>query len=324
VLLIPDVEDAAKVANRLTKELAALPSRPSQDGGKIADFCHIGAVRYQRGDTLSELLARADTALATAEQTGANAWHVSAAQPQQSPAPMLNIGDWRHIFSDALAADRFKLVPYPVIGHTGATLHQEAVARMQAQRDGGWLDASDFVNIAARLNLTGPLDLTIIRHALEFLQANNTGELAINLSIETVADWDIRSRIEELLRQNHELCQRLWIEVPEYGAVRRFEVFRDFCRTFKQLGCRVGIEDFGRHFEEIEKLAGLGLDYLKIDASFVHGINQNKGNQKFLKGLCKAAHNISIIVIALGVQNEAERKALIRLGFDGFTGPGVK
>lgn len=195
---------------------------------------------------------------------------------------------------------------------------------MQAQRDGGWLDASDFVNIAARLNLTGPLDLTVIRHALEFLQANHTDELAINLSIETVADWDIRSRIEELLRQNPELCRRLWIEVPEYGAVRRFEVFRDFCRTFKQLGCRVGIEDFGRHFEEVEKLAGLGLDYLKVDASFVHGINQNKGNQKFLKGLCKTAHNISIIVIALGVQNEAERKALIKLGVDGLTGPGVK
>ena len=39
---------------------------------------------------------------------------------------------------------------------------------MQAQADGGWLDASDFIATAIRLNLTGPLDLAVMRHALQF------------------------------------------------------------------------------------------------------------------------------------------------------------
>jgi EAL domain-containing protein (putative c-di-GMP-specific phosphodiesterase class I) len=289
----------------------------------MSDFCHIGAVRYQRGDTLSELLGRADAALATAEQIGANAWHAPLERPHPV-TPTLNISDWRHIFSDALAANRFKLVLYPVVDRNGATLHQEAAARMQAQPEGGWLDASDFVNIAARLNLTGSVDLNTVVHALEFLRENNTGELAINLSIETVGDWDFHNRIEESLTQHPNLCRRLWMEVPEYGAFRKFEIFRNFCHTFKKLGCRVGIEDFGRHFDGTQNLTGLGLDYIKVDASFVRGINQNKGNQKFLKGLCKLAHGMKIILIAQGVQREAERKALIKLGFDGFTGPGIK
>jgi EAL domain-containing protein (putative c-di-GMP-specific phosphodiesterase class I)/GGDEF domain-containing protein len=320
VLVIPDIDDASQIANQLAMELAVLSSKIDQE---ITDLYHIGAVRYQSGDKLGELLGNADIALTTAERAGINAWHIIAAQPDQLPAPVVNIGDWRNIFSDALAEDRFKLVLYPVVGPTGAPLHQEAFVRMQAQHNGGWLDAGDFVSIAARLNLTGPLDLAVIRHGLETLQSS-TGELAINLSIETIADWDFRNKLAELLRQYPNLCQRLWIEVPEYGAFRKFEAFRDFCHTFKELGCRIGIEHFGHHFAELRELTGLGLDYIKVDASFVHGIHQNRNNQQFLKGLCRRAHSISIIAIAGGVQTEAERKALIKLGFDGATGPGVK
>jgi EAL domain-containing protein (putative c-di-GMP-specific phosphodiesterase class I)/GGDEF domain-containing protein len=320
VLVIPDIDDASQIANQLAMELAVLSSKIDRE---ITDLYHIGAVRYQGGDKLGELLGNADIALTTAERAGINAWHLIAVQPDQLPAPVVNIGDWRNIFSDALAEDRFKLVLYPVVGPTGAPLHQEAFVRMQAQHNGGWLDASDFVNIAARLNLTGPLDLAVIRHGLETLQSL-TEELAINLSIETIAEWDFRNKLAELLRQYPNLCQRLWIEVPEYGAFRKFEAFRDFCYTFKELGCRIGIEHFGHHFAELRELTGLGLDYIKVDASFVHGIHQNRNNQKFLKGLCKRAHSIRIIAIADGVQTEAERQASIKLGFDGVTGPGVK
>lgn len=319
-LLVPDIEDARQVANELTKELPALSS---QIGGHITDLCHIGVVRYQRGDQLGELFAKADAALSTAERAGINAWHTIAARPDHPPAPTINIGDWRQIFSDAFAEDRFKLALYPVAGRTGEPLHQEAFVRMQAQRDGGWLDASDFVNIAVRLNLTGPLDLAVIRHALESLKSS-PGELAVNLSVETLADWDFRNKLVELLGQYPDFCPRLWVEVPEYGAFRKFEALRDFCDTLKGLGCRTGIEHFGPQADKLQQLTGFGLDYLKVDAAFVHGIHQNKSNQRFLKDLCKLAHNIGIIMIALGVQTEAERKALIKLGFDGVTGPGIQ
>ncbi|MEO8992884.1 MAG: GGDEF domain-containing protein, partial [Nitrosospira sp.] len=320
VLVIPDLDDASLIANQLATELAILLSKIDQE---ITDLYHIGAVEYQSGDKLGELLGNADVALTTAERTGINAWHLVVAQPEQLPAPVVNIGDWRNIFSEALAEDRFTLALYPVVDPTGASLHQEAFVRMQAQHNGGWLDASDFVNIAARLNLAGALDLAVIRHGLETLKSL-TGELAINLSIETIADWDFRNKLAELLRQYPNLCQRLWIEVPEYGVYQKFEAFRDFCYTVKELGCRIGIEHFGHHFAELRELTGLGLDYIKVDASFVHGIHKNRSNQKFLKGVCRLAHSIDIIAIADGAQTEAERKALIKLDFDGVTGPGVK
>ncbi|SFN41275.1 HAMP domain-containing protein [Nitrosospira briensis] len=319
-LLIPDMDDAGRIANQLTRELTALSL---QTGEAVKDLYHIGAVRYQRGDKLGELFAKADLALSTAEQTGVNAWHAIAAQPGHPPAPAVNIGDWRHIFKDAFAEDRFTLALYPVVGRSGAPLHQEAFVRMQAQRNGGWLEAGDFVNIAVRLSLTGPLDMAVIRHAIESLQSG-TDDLAVNLSIETVANWEFRNKLAALLGQFPDLCRRLWIEVPEYGAFRKFEAFRDFCHTFGSLGCRTGIEHFGHQFSELRQLTGLGLGYIKVDAAFVHGIHQNKNNQRFLKNLCRLAHDQGVVVIALGAQAEAERKALVKLGFDGVTGPGIR
>ena len=68
----------------------------------------------------------------------------------------------------------------------------------------------------------------------------------------------------------------------------------------------------------------LKLDYLKVDASFIHDIANNEGNQVFLKGLVGIAHNLGMLVVAEGVTVPDEMTALKKLGFDGATGPGVK
>jgi diguanylate cyclase (GGDEF)-like protein len=318
MLVVPGIDDTKAMANRIVLELTALLSSTISDlGDEFANICHIGAVRYRRGDPLRELLASADAALAAAEGTG------STSVPPVQGSPSANIGDWRHIFNDAFSEDRFKLALYPVVGRTGGLLHQEAAVRMQAQHNGGWLDASDFIAIAVRLNLTGMLDLTVMRHAIEHLQSS-PGELAINLSVETVADWGFRNKLAELLRRYPDLCPRIWLELTEYDAFRKFEAFQGFCDTFKEVGCRIGVDHVGRSTGELEKLAGLGLDYFKIDASLVHRINQNKENQRRLKELCNLVQHPGTVVIACGVQAEAEQKALVKLGFDGFTGSGIE
>jgi diguanylate cyclase (GGDEF)-like protein len=320
MLMVPGSDDTKAIADRIVSKLTALLSPIGAVGNEIANICHIGAVRYRRGDELRKLLASADAALAAAEGTGRTP--VQAPAVQGSPAAA-NIGDWRHIFNDAFSEDRFKLALYPVVGRTGGLLHQEVAVRMQAQHNGGWLDAADFIAIAVRLNLTGMLDLTVIRHALDHLHSS-PGDLAINLSIETVADWGFRNKLGELLRRHPDLCPRIWLEVTEYDAFRKFEAFQGFCDTFKEIGCHIGVDHVCHSAGELEKLAALGLDYFKVDASLVHRINQNRENQRRLKELCGMAQRTGIILIACGVQTEAEQKALVKLGFDGLTGAGIE
>lgn len=177
--------------------------------------------------------------------------------------------------------------------------------------------------MAATLNLTAPIDLSVVKLAIEHL-GQQVGDVAVNLSAQTIADFAFRNHLVRLLQGHPELCHRLLFEVPEYGVFQQFHAFRDLVRSLKALGCRVGIEYFGQRFAESKQLADLGLDYIKVHPSYIHGIDKHAGNQEFLTGLCRMAHALGITVIALGVENKEDLPLLAQLGFDGATGPGVR
>lgn len=317
-LLAQNQETAGLLAGQLSGALLAL--RDEKYPG-IAELFHIGAARYKRGDNMGNLLSGCDQLLAQAEGQGANSMVVHEGDAAGIAA--LPAEAWRELISEALKEDRIKLVNYPVVDATGATLmHHEGVLRMQTEADGPWRPAGDFMPFAVRLKLTPSLDLGVIKLALDALR-RETGNLAINLSADTFADPEFRKQFVSQLRGHGEPCHRLWVEVPEYATVSHFDAFRELCRNLKPLGCKVGIENFGRKLAEVEKLADLGVDYVKVDTSFVRDIDQNDGNREFLAGLCKMVHRIGIMVIAVGVRNQQELDTLVALGCDGVTGPAV-
>lgn len=173
---------------------------------------------------------------------------------------------------------------------------------------------------ATHLNLTAPIDLAVIRMAIDHLKTIKD-DVAVNLAGETLGNWTFRNDLFDLLRSNPELCPRLWFEVPQYGAFKHFEAFKELCRSLKELGCHVGVEYFGQRLSESEKLIELGLDYIKLHPSLVQGISTNLGNQEFVKRFCDIAHNMGIIVIAVGVRTKEDLDELKVLGVDAATGP---
>ena len=307
-------EAATEIYGRLQKDF--MP----QWAPEIPDLFHLGAVLYRRGQKPGEALARADVALAAAQSKGSNSWHATEEGEAQASVPA---EQWRTLLTEAVGAGLIKIAFYPVVSGAGQVLHQEAVIRLQPAGQGPLLSAGDFMPMAARLNLTAPLDLGVIKLAFKHLETV-AGEVAVNLSAETISDWGFRNDLRALLKDYPALCKRLWVEVPEYGVFRQFDAFRELCKMLKALGCKAGIEYFGQRFAEGQKLADLGLDYIKVHPTYLRGIAQNPGNQEFLKGLCKVAHAIGIVVIALGVETEGDLPLLASLGFDGMTGPGVK
>jgi diguanylate cyclase (GGDEF)-like protein len=309
------VEAGADLHQRLTQNW--LPDWVAD----VPDLFQVGAVPYHRDQGIGDLLSRADEALARAEAQGSNSWYASEANSGRKARPA---EQWRNLLTDAVTGGKLRLAFYRVAGSANqAAIHQEGVIRLQIDTAGALLPAGDFMPMAAHLNLTAPIDLQVVKLAIEYLRAT-PGDIAINLSAETIVDFNFRHELALLLQANPDMCKRLLFEVPEYGVFKQFDAFRDLVHTVKPLGCRVGIEYFGQRFAEGDKLADLGLDYIKVHPSYVHNIASNPGNQEFLKGLCSVARNFGIVVIALGVESEADLPLLASLGFDGMTGPGVK
>lgn len=279
----------------------------------------VGVCRYRRGAAIGTLLARADSALAAAEARGPHTWQ-EAPDAEKVTVPHGN-ADWERAIREAVSHERLKLDAYPVVDARGKVIHQESLARLLMSDAGGWLPAAYFIPMALRLQLTSELDMAVISLALG--EAEKGREVAVNLSAESLESIRFVDSLQALLSRHGEAARRLWFEVPEAGALQHYEDFCAWCDALRPTGCRIGLEHVGHHFGEIGRFHGLGIDYLKVDASFIRGIANHPGNQAFLKGLCGIAHSIGMKVIAEGVAIEWERLTLFELGFDGATGPGI-
>ncbi|MCL2346256.1 MAG: EAL domain-containing protein [Desulfobulbus sp.] len=315
-LLLPGLAEPAPVAERLLTTFGELVSAGLIDGERIG---HIASSLYLHDQPIGALLARLDSALATAEGQGALAW--SRAESGDSTQATTS-ADWRKLLDGAIQTQRLRLIEFPVADSRGQLLHLECPLRLQAVEGGEWLAAGSFMPMASRLAMTAELDLAAVRLALERIAAG-TPAVAVNLSGESIIDAHFCNRLLAQIGARKELAPRLWLEISEVGVFRHFPAFQIFCNALRPLGCRLGIEHFGRQFSEIGRLHDIGLDYLKVDASFIRAVDSQPGNQAFLKGLCDIAHNIGLTVIAEGVHSAAELAILPQLGFDGATGPAI-
>jgi len=318
-VLLPGTQHARGNAERLLEQLIeeAAPYVGSEP------TAYIGVGHYLCGSSFSMIMSQVDSALASVETQGHNGI-AEASLVGDDEAPRSG-EDWAQMISRALDQGWVRLVSFPVINMAGDILHRECPLRLMLDEHGDWLPAGRFLPMAERLRLTSRLDLAAVGLGLKQLAEDpQLKGLAINLSASSVADQDFRRVVVSQLRQQPQVAARLWLEIAETGALRQFDAFSQFVGALKVTGCRVGVEHFGRQFSQIGLLHNLGLDYLKIDGTFIRGLDSNPGNQTFLKGLASIAHGIGLIVIAEGVATDAEMAALAAAGIDGATGPAIR
>ena len=318
-VLLPGEKAGVAAANALLEALQVVAA-PYVEQNVTA---WIGVGWFARGLDVGGLLSRVDMALASAEASGANA--VREAEADADDEMPRTVDQWATMIRRALDKQWVKLIAFPVVTLDGKLTHSECPLRLMFDEKGEWLPAGRFLPIAERLKLTAALDLAAVSLGLKELKSQSTlAGLAINLSASSLEDVGFQSNLLAIIDAQRDLAPRLWLEVAESGALKHMEAFRALCLALNERGCHTGLEHFGHHFSQIGLLHDLGLDYLKVDSSFVRGIESNSGNAAFLKGLCSIAHNIGLTVIAEGVASAAEFSALKGLGFDGATGPGVK
>ncbi len=313
-------EGAGRAAAEALLEALAVVSEPFIDGRSAA---WIGVGTYVPGMELGALLARVDGALASAEASGQNA--VSEALGSPDDDQPRSAEQWSKMIHQALAKRWVRLISFPVIDFAGRLSHRDCPLRLMFDAKGEWLPAAQFLPIAERLRLTPEIDLVAVTLGLGELQAQpGLPGLAINLSASSVGDAGFCRKLLELVATHRANAPRLWLEVGENGALKHLAMFRALCQGLKAFGCRVGLEHYGHQFNQIGLLHELGLDFLKVDASYVRGIDNNAGNAAFLKGLAAIAHSIGLLVFAEGVATDDELQALAALGFDGATGPAIR
>ncbi|MCL2589967.1 MAG: EAL domain-containing protein [Betaproteobacteria bacterium] len=276
----------------------------------------IAAVSYSRNDTVASILARLDTALAQAELEGDRGLAIEERRDDAHPTRTQE--QWRGILTTALSENTFQTSFHRVCTMQGALIHNEEVIDLPA--DGAVFKTGDFLPWAARFGLLGRMDYAAVQAALDRINSG-AESVAVTISSQTLQDGHFVTQLMALLRANPDQVEHLWMEVPEEGAARNPAAFRAFCLAVKPFTSKLGIKHAGPHFSALGDLHDLGLDFLKVDTSLLRDIDQNEGNQSFVRSLVMLAHTLGFIVIAAGIDRPEQQAILTDLGFDGFAGP---
>jgi EAL domain-containing protein (putative c-di-GMP-specific phosphodiesterase class I) len=278
-----------------------------------------GSTTYHRGESRATVLARADGALAQAEQTDA-AMVTTAPTEDSALALPTDLTGWRTALDRAMKSDGVQLGQFPVKGVDGRVLHHEAPVRLKLGDQ--WQPAARFLAWVTRLGLMPALDQMVIEAALRRIGEQRTG-VSVIVSAESICDAAFTQNLMQRLVTSPTLARQLWLEVPEYGALRHLQEFRAFCRAMKPTGCMLGLKHAGPQVSRMGELHDLGLDYLKIEGAIVQSAREGPGHEAFLRSLCTIAHTMGLKTIAAGITQDTDQRALAGLGVDGFTGPAV-
>lgn len=312
-MVLPDVgslrEPAVDVAARLRNLLRAHDH---------AANAVVGAVRWWHGAPMSSLLAAADQALARAEGRGAYAVELD----DTGDGLVLGEDAWRERLQGAVNNQRAKLVEFPLVDMHGAVVHRECPLRLQLEEDGEMVPAAQWLPMARRTQLTSRIDLLAAKLALAAI-ANDGMARAVNISPGSLMDSSFVPNLRALLSAFTGEAPGLWLEVAEDGALRHIDLVREMVNQMHSCGARVGLEHAGERLTEASGLLEVGLDFVKLDASFVEGLSGDHARREHVAGAVRMLHGIGLKVYAEGVASSDDATALATCGLDGLTGPVV-
>ena len=228
--------------------------------------------------------------------------------------------DLRH----ALARHELQLYFQPKIdARTLQITAAEALLRWQHPRR-GMVSPTVFVPLAERHGLIADIGLWVIeeacRQAAQWREAGLRMRIAVNISGHQLRRDDLVDQIEASLRRHRIPPERLTCEITETVAMEDTAVTRAAFERLRRAGLHVSIDDFGTGYSSLAALRRLPAAELKIDRAFITDLSSGEAARSIVRAVVQMAHSLNLRVVAEGVETEAQRDELVRLGCDELQG----
>lgn len=304
-----------KLAPTAERLLAAISQAPVfTRSGPIYVTVSVGSVLVpSQAATAEEAMSRAESALATAKRAGRDCvspYRLAEEQRRDHRAAM-GVGER---VQRALKQDRVVFAFQPVVdADSGLVDYYECLLRMVGE-DGRIVSAGEFIPAVEQLGFIRMVDRFVLERAVEEVAGTPGLRLGFNVSGVTATDHAWLRVATELLRDEPEIASRLVVEITETATVGEFEDVVGFVKALRELGCRVGLDDFGAGFTSLRHLQALPIDTVKIDGSFIRNLSDSYDNQVFLRHLLGLANGFGLTTVAECVERAQDAAILRREG----------
>ena len=303
-----EVGEAKDVAERLLKEVSA----PFELNGRevfLSTSCGIAlsATGYCRAE---EVLRDADTALHRAKSLGKSRCEVFDTAVLVSSQTQLRL---EADLQEALDRQEFSLFYQPIMSLASSEIAGfEALVRWQHPVR-GMVSPQEFIPIAEKTGLIVPLGRWILREACRQLKAWQENLripqnlwVSVNISSLQFARPSLVENICEVLREVQLAPNCLVLELTEGILMVNPEAASSLLMELRVLGVRTGLDDFGTGYSSLTYLRQFPVDYLKIDQSFVQGMETGRDVFEIVRTIRGLAQQLGLRVIAEGIENAGQ------------------
>ncbi|MBL0967563.1 MAG: bifunctional diguanylate cyclase/phosphodiesterase [Brevundimonas sp.] len=312
-LIVP--RGATPAAERM-REALEQPLRVA--GFDIYPTVSIGAVSVEGGPDAadpSELLRRVELAVEQAKTAGRGGVAAYGRALESDSLSRLALeADLRNAFV------RGEIVPFyqPIVNlQTGAVAGFEALARwLHPQR--GMVPPDEFLGLTDEMGLMHELGLLMMRQSArqlaEWLERHPAaGNLfcSVNLSVGEIERANLVEDVTLIIQQAGLPRGALKLEVTEGDIMRDTTRAAETLRRLRDAGASLALDDFGTGFSSLSYLAKLPFDTLKIDRYFVLTMDKDEGSAKIVKSVVNLGRDLSLEVVAEGVENAGLAKLLL-------------
>ena len=271
----------------------------------------IGLVRAETGAAENWLRA-AEAALGQAKTTVGRLWS------EYDPTSAIRQARSRRLEMDmrgGLKDGQFFLLFQPQIDiASGQLVGAEALIRWQ-HPEFGLVSPVEFIPIAESTGLICEMGRWAINDACaQAASWPRDISVAVNVSPIQFERSNIEAEVYEAIERSGLLPSRLCLELTESSFLEQGGPIVELMNRLRLAGITIALDDFGTGYSSLSYLAGLPLDKLKIDQSFVRAMCSDIGVMEIVKAVVVLAHGLKLGVVAEGVENEAEVDTLRVLG----------
>jgi diguanylate cyclase (GGDEF)-like protein len=316
-VLLPKVLDSAAAVAVARKLRTTLEEPFTIHGLALQMEASIGIALYpDHGTDVQSLLQRADVAMYVAKEHPAGCEVYARERDAYSPDRLTLLTELRR------AIDRGQLVLHyqPKVDlRTGGIHGVEALVRWK-HPERGMVPPDEFIPPAQKTGVIGPLTMFVLDEALR--QCRNWALqgldlcVAVNLSTRNLLDVHLPDTVGELLSRWEVSPSLLELEITESTILADPVRAMQILSRLDEMGVRLAIDDFGTGYSSLAYLKRLPVDELKIDKSFILGMEDSENDAVIVRSTIDLGRNLGLRVVAEGVETSTAWNRLASLGCD--------
>ena len=303
MIFVPDMTPGA-APGRLAETLrSTLTGVYELSGEQVHVTVSIGLAASTRDEfDLTKMMMKADLALYRSKALGKGVWSVFE---ESMDAEYKRRQRVKNELAKALDNDRLTVRYQPIVdAKTGKIVACEALSRWNHPELGD-ISPAEYIPLAEEMGMIGKVSRSVLNRALRDCATwPETVNISVNLSAIDFRRSRLLEEIDDALATSGVVPERLEIEVTETAVISNEQDMIGVLEDIRSRGIKISLDDFGTGYSSLSYLHKLPLDKVKIDRSFVEGIESGQTPIALLRGVTSLCKTLGLQVTIEGVSSD--------------------